>query len=195
MNLRNLSIGFLWGMLLFASSCSDDGVEVQTQDNFEATTLPDGSLILVNHYTLLSYDENFTPRKVTLEGEAFFEVAKGESDFVVSTKNGTVWVKGTEFNVKTAADQLEVDVKSGWVKLKTEFDENEVKNGMKAVYKEGENAVRTVKSDQEYRKWTRALKKEFKKIGKEIQPVAKQIGKEFKKAGKTVGKELRKLKD
>lgn len=39
--------------------------------------LPDGSVVWLNSQTTLTYDENFgkKDRKVTLDGEAYFEVA------------------------------------------------------------------------------------------------------------------------
>ena len=63
--------------------------------------LPDGSSVWLNSGSELSYPSGFAKvRAVELQGEAFFEVKKGETPFIVSTEYGDVEVKGTSFNVK-----------------------------------------------------------------------------------------------
>lgn len=72
-------------------------------------TLPDGSLVHLNHHTRLIYPERFTgdTRNVVLSGEAYFMVAKDRRHpFVVHTEHGGVRVLGTEFNVNTHEGQL-----------------------------------------------------------------------------------------
>ena len=63
-------------------------------------TLPDESSIHLNDASILSYNEKSyaTDRSLKLEGEAFFQVAKG-AKFVVNTKGGSIEVLGTSFNV------------------------------------------------------------------------------------------------
>lgn len=64
--------------------------------------LPDGSVIWLNSQTTLTYDEDFgkKDRKVTLDGEAYFEVAHNkEIPFYVQTENIKVQVTGTKFDV------------------------------------------------------------------------------------------------
>ncbi|MCL3782681.1 DUF4974 domain-containing protein [Prolixibacteraceae bacterium JC049] len=66
-------------------------------------TLPDGSVVWINAGTKLSYDKAFgiKNRRLHLDGEAFFEVAKDASKaFLVATKEVTVKAYGTAFNVK-----------------------------------------------------------------------------------------------
>jgi transmembrane sensor len=81
-------------------------------------TLPDFSTVSLNASSRISYfkndwDEN---RKVTLDGEAFFKVAKG-SRFDVVTNTGTVSVLGTQFNVKNRKGYFEVTCYEGLVKV------------------------------------------------------------------------------
>lgn len=78
--------------------------------------LPDGSSFVLNAESKLFYDPSSwkTSRTLDLEGEAFFEVEKG-STFKVNTPNGVVQVLGTEFNVRSRDDQLEVTCQSGKV--------------------------------------------------------------------------------
>ncbi|RYG02646.1 MAG: DUF4974 domain-containing protein, partial [Chitinophagaceae bacterium] len=72
--------------------------------------LPDGSKVWLNAASSLKYPTHFTgnERKVTLTGEAYFEVAKASSSknmpFVVSTGAQTVTVLGTHFNINAYND-------------------------------------------------------------------------------------------
>lgn len=64
--------------------------------------LPDGSIVWLNAGSTISYSNTFDQyeRKVTLEGEAFFDVQRNEDiPFIVQTANLDVVVKGTAFDV------------------------------------------------------------------------------------------------
>lgn len=68
-----------------------------------ALTLADGSAVMLNAGTRIKYPVNFAAdgRKVFLEGEAYFDVARDEAHhFVVEFAAGRVRVLGTQFNVK-----------------------------------------------------------------------------------------------
>lgn len=63
-------------------------------------TLPDGTSVWVNAASTLRYPSVFgDERRVSLSGEAFFEVAKTEKPFIVSTGKIDVKALGTKFNV------------------------------------------------------------------------------------------------
>ena len=65
-------------------------------------TLPDGTKVFVNSASSLQYPSKFDGnlREVTLEGEAYFEVAHNtEIPFVVKGANQSVKVLGTKFNL------------------------------------------------------------------------------------------------
>jgi ferric-dicitrate binding protein FerR (iron transport regulator) len=69
--------------------------------------LPDGSKVWVNSESRLSYPGNFMNgnRKLKLEGEAYFEVAKRDGEpLTVETKDYSVRVLGTKFNVMAYPD-------------------------------------------------------------------------------------------
>ena len=74
--------------------------------------LPDGSMVWLNAATTLKYPTNFSKlenRKVTLTGEAYFEVFKDKKrPFVVATDKQEVQVLGTHFNVNSYADESSV---------------------------------------------------------------------------------------
>jgi ferric-dicitrate binding protein FerR (iron transport regulator) len=80
--------------------------------------LADNSEVILNSKSKLIFSNLFRfERKLVLEGEAFFQVKKGSS-FVVSTRQGTVEVLGTKFNViSNANDFFEVHCYEGKVKV------------------------------------------------------------------------------
>lgn len=117
--------------------------------------LPDGSKIALNANSTLRY-ESTNPRKVWLEGEAFFEVAKkpttGEN-FQVLTSDLTVEVLGTVFNVKNRAATTSVFLEEGKVKVAIEKVKTEsielapgeliryTKNKQKSIQKQTAKAI------------------------------------------------------
>ncbi|MDO1448574.1 FecR domain-containing protein [Rhodocytophaga aerolata] len=86
-------------------------------------TLPDGSTIILNANSKVSYAPNWTNtsiREVWVEGEAFFSVihTKTHQKFVVhTTDNFQVEVLGTQFNVYQRKNNTRVVLKEGQVKL------------------------------------------------------------------------------
>lgn len=86
------------------------------------TQLPDGSQVILNANSSLRYHTQ-NPRKVWLEGEAFFEIQKKpktKAKFQVVTQDLTVTVLGTAFNVNSRNDQTKVFLEEGKVKLKAD---------------------------------------------------------------------------
>jgi ferric-dicitrate binding protein FerR (iron transport regulator) len=80
--------------------------------------LPDSSEVILNANSRISYskkdwEEN---RNITLEGEAYFKVQKGEK-FTVHTTLGKVSVLGTQFNIKKRAGFFEVKTYEGLVSV------------------------------------------------------------------------------
>ena len=191
-NLKVTSCILFTASLIALSSCS--GVSVETDDNFEVVELPDGSIAFLNYNSAVSYDKKFSPRTLEVQGEVFLSVVERESPFVVKSQHGEVTVLGTEFNVKSQAEELEVEVEDGIVELKTNVQSDEVKRGEAAVYNKAENEFKKVKAEFKFRIWMKDLKDEFKRLGKEIKRNSKEIGKESKEAGKQFKKGLKKLK-
>lgn len=76
--------------------------------------LPDYSRVILTEGSQLKYSKLFYNRNVTLKGEAYFEVEKGD-DFYVKTKNGGVLVLGTRFSVNNSNNQLSVHCYQGTV--------------------------------------------------------------------------------
>lgn len=95
----------------------NENIATQYAENKEVV-LPDASEILLNADSELSYSEKRwdKERNVSLEGEAFFKVAKGKR-FTVSTDHGTVAVLGTQFNVENRKGYFEVTCFEGLVSV------------------------------------------------------------------------------
>ncbi|PKQ62812.1 hypothetical protein BZG02_11490 [Labilibaculum filiforme] len=89
-------------------------------------TLADGTKIWLNSNSKLRYPSQFGTgdRRVQLEGEAFFEVAKDkEHPFIVDVTSVEVKVLGTSFNVNAYNDQNEIvtTLVEGKVKVNDDF--------------------------------------------------------------------------
>ncbi|MFC2152381.1 FecR family protein [Bacteroidota bacterium] len=86
-------------------------------------TLPDGTNIVLNENSNITYPEKFArkERRVKIEGEAFFNVEPNkEKPFIIEAGNAYVQVLGTSFNVKAYENsELEVIVTDGLVKVFT----------------------------------------------------------------------------
>lgn len=97
-------------------------------------TLPDQSEVTLNAGSSLSYnvEEWSSERMVDLQGEAFFEVSKGNT-FTVNTSRGQVTVLGTSFNVYNRDNELTVTCFTGSVKVKIDEDEVILSPGSKAT--------------------------------------------------------------
>jgi len=89
--------------------------------------LPDSSNLELNAASSIRFAEKGfrKKREVFLQGEAFFEVQKGES-FVVKTEQGLVKVLGTSFNVFQRAGHFEVQCLTGKVQVQTRNESDSV---------------------------------------------------------------------
>ncbi len=97
--------------------------------------LPDGTHVWLNSGTTISYLSDFGGKRILhLDGEAYFNVIKNESAFLVQTVCGNVEVTGTEFNVKAfSSDSLfETTVENGSVVVRSD------RTGKPAILKAGE---------------------------------------------------------
>ncbi len=84
--------------------------EIQTLASQHSTiALPDKSEVILNADSKIIYDADAwsNERSLSLDGEAYFKVSKGQTFDVVTTQ-GTVTVIGTEFNVKARPNHFEV---------------------------------------------------------------------------------------
>jgi transmembrane sensor len=82
---------------------------VQTKPGSKSRiTLPDGTLVVLNAGSILSYPNDFGQKKreVKLTGEGYFEVVKmAAHPFIIHTQTIDVKVLGTSFNIRAYADE------------------------------------------------------------------------------------------
>ena len=107
--------------------------------------LPDGSEAILNANSKIEFNKTDWKNKnrtLELDGEAYFKVKKG-SLFMVKTSKGIVEVLGTQFNVNSFSDILEVKCYSGKVRVSDAIN--------KAILSPG-NAYRIIDSTEE--QWT-----------------------------------------
>ncbi|TCC98722.1 FecR family protein [Pedobacter hiemivivus] len=115
--------------------------------------LPDGSQIWLNAASSLTYTANLKQagkRKVYLDGEAYFEVAKDKlAPFIVETNNQTVEVLGTHFNINSYLNERSSNTTllEGSVKISTKSGVNEILNpGEQGVITSGKLSIEAVDS-------------------------------------------------
>lgn len=106
-----LSCGFLFRDYQYNKVARMQTVAVPAGQRAQIT-LADGTRVWLNAKSTLTYASNFgrTERNITLEGEAYFEVAKNkEIPFYVNTEKNKVRVVGTSFNVCAYKDSKEFE--------------------------------------------------------------------------------------
>ncbi|GAA3620374.1 FecR family protein [Flavivirga jejuensis] len=105
------SILILVGFTTYFSFLSDTITYNTGIGELQTITLNDGTKITLNSVSTLKLSKEFNKenRKVILNGEAFFEVAKDSlNPFIVETATSRTEVLGTEFNLSAYTNDLEV---------------------------------------------------------------------------------------
>ncbi|EDM37762.1 putative anti-sigma factor [Pedobacter sp. BAL39] len=101
--------------------------------------MPDGTKVWLNAMSSFTYPVSFkgSVRKVTLKGEAYFEVAKDKHlPFIVTSGSQEVQVLGTHFNINSYTDQeaIQTTLLEGLVKVSS------TTNGNTALLKPGQQS-------------------------------------------------------
>lgn len=102
-----LALGAGWfGHYFYSESSASQIVEMKniesSKGQIKEIFLSDGTHVWLNADSKISFPSNFTKntREIELQGEAYFEVTSNEAyPFLVKTKNHTVKVTGTQFNI------------------------------------------------------------------------------------------------
>ncbi|SDJ58123.1 FecR family protein [Pedobacter sp. ok626] len=111
-------------------------IDLTAGNTVTTKTLPDGSELTLNKNARLSYANNFKRnRSVHLQqGDVFFNVAHDKAKpFVIEIDKVSVLVVGTSFNIKHLANQTEVIVETGIVKVSFGKAEISLQKGEKVV--------------------------------------------------------------
>ena len=102
-----LIVGLGYLSTIFIGRDSPDTTKIasaQTRVEKSEVVLPDGTHVWLNAHTMLTYPEKFDRknRKVTLTGEAYFEVEHNRRNpFTVEFSHSVVEVLGTSFNINS----------------------------------------------------------------------------------------------
>ena len=112
---------------------------VSTMAETRNVILPDGSSVLLNRHSSLSYPKRFKSdnREVQLTGEAYFEVAKNKDKrFIVCCNDLEIEALGTTFDVKGYGDDLSVTtlLAEGSVRVSNKTNTTLLKPGEKVEY-------------------------------------------------------------
>ncbi len=116
---------------LFFAFFNDRSTTIKTLASQKSTfELPDASTVILNNLSTISYNKKSwkAKRELSLEGEAFFKVAKG-SNFDVKTSAGIVSVHGTQFTVNQREDFFEVKCFEGVVEVHSDDINQLLTNG------------------------------------------------------------------
>ncbi|WP_373514399.1 FecR domain-containing protein [Persicitalea sp.] len=114
-------LALAFGGFYFYKMQNPQMVSVTTGENTFEKILPDSTKVILNYNSTLTFAEGLPgkTRTVSLDGEAFFDVAPDVAHPFVIKANGTeIRVVGTSFNVKAYDQAVRVDVKSGKVEVR-----------------------------------------------------------------------------
>ena len=110
-----LAVVAVW---LFTVKNEDNIITISATTANKQIQLPDGTIIFLRKASTVSYPESFTKsRKITLSGEALFDVFHDEKNkFIITTSNTVIEDIGTSFSVNNTTDKDQIVVISGKVK-------------------------------------------------------------------------------
>ncbi|RZN79704.1 MAG: DUF4974 domain-containing protein [Winogradskyella sp.] len=135
--LRIAAVLFISFSIFYYNSTLD--TEVNTLVAQDTTiSLPDTSTVNLNAQSTIVYNKNSwnNKREVSLDGEAFFSVAKG-SKFDVITSDGKISVLGTQFNVIQRLNYFEVTCFEGLVAVNYKSESLKLTPGNRFVVIDG----------------------------------------------------------
>lgn len=141
-NKQHINASYTTKTLTYTSFITENGQRSKV-------VLPDSSIVWLNSGTTLSYPSNFSvqDRKVSLKGQAFFQVYHKENNpFLVQANGLIVKVLGTKFDVDAYPenDKIAVVLESGKVELAHENIESfsyTMQPGEKATYNITDKAI------------------------------------------------------
>jgi ferric-dicitrate binding protein FerR (iron transport regulator) len=153
---------FPWKMVMVAAACvavivtaysiwqspgkHNVGNEVVTRSGSKtAVVLPDGTSVVLNACSHLRYDVNKFlngDRKVTLVGEAYFDVKHDpQHPFIIQTAHANIKVLGTVFNVKAYEEDATVEATLLSGKVEVSFSEKNAVGGNRVVVLQPEQKI------------------------------------------------------
>jgi len=113
---------------LWWNNSSQTDFELVAANDGKVVELKDGSKVTLTKGSILKYSKSFNKadRNVELKGQAFFDVEKSTTPFIVKTTEAEVKVLGTQFDLKEniQTNMVYLIVKEGKVNIKLNTGEN-----------------------------------------------------------------------
>lgn len=131
-------------------------ITASTSLDNKTIALPDGSIVTLASNSSINYPaEKFTgkKRKITFEGEGYFEIVKGDLPFSIKTIDATIEVLGTSFGLNTAEKNTGVYVEDGLVSLQTKSDSKKIRKGQYAIANSQNGKIKIGKTDPNALSW------------------------------------------
>ena len=121
-----------FGYYIFLRPQTQETVIATVDTTIKEAHLPDKSEVQLNAYSQITYDKGTwqKSRRVHLDGEGYFKVAKGKT-FEVQTSQGMVAVLGTQFNIDARKGDFIVHCYEGSVRVVTEEKSYQLQAGTK----------------------------------------------------------------
>jgi len=170
------------------------GISFTNVSGTRQATLPDGSSIVLNGNSVISYPEKFGTyrREAKLSGEAFFRIVPDRArPFKVSFENVDILVLGTSFNLRKSNEgSIETQVNSGRVKMFNTSGEVIISAGETGIYDKESNSI-SLKKDLDLNNFAYDTK-DFVFSDEELGTIIKYLEKAYSKKivlkNKLVGK-------
>jgi ferric-dicitrate binding protein FerR (iron transport regulator) len=155
-------ISFLLKNVVFSpAQLTISGNDLNPKDPYH---LADGSLVYLNKNSNLTISKRFgrKDRRVSLKGEAFFEIKRDENlPFIITTGNTKTQVFGTSFNIYSdSSEQVRVSVVTGIVEFFTTNGKDRVKlvAGERGTYKPGiAGIIKENTTDRNFQAWNTGI--------------------------------------
>ncbi len=141
-----------------------NGIEISTEAGQRSkVALPDGSMVWLNAETVVKYCPDKKTRRVSLSGEAYFEVSHSQDyPFVVEAGGAKIKVLGTKFNVSHFPGSLttKASLLTGGIEMSSDIIGRSVKlnPGRKLIYNEKEHTFTEMQTNvQDEILWTKGV--------------------------------------
>ena len=166
-----LSLGITFALRNFATA-----TEATMNGTTAQFSLPDNSEVVLNSGSEIEYNKwNWNNnRKLSLEGEAYFKVAKGKT-FEVETSLGKVTVLGTQFNVKNRKNRIDVTCYEGKVQVNYQKEQLILTPGQSVAFANG-NKIEVSNPDKNQPEW---INKQVKFSKENLTAIIEELNRQY----------------
>lgn len=138
----SVAIIFAVSISVYLFNATPEQILVASTDQKINVTFPDGSVGVLNEQSSFSFPEEFgDERRVSFEGEAYFDIKKSQKPFIIDVNGVEVKVLGTAFNLISGDENVSLYVDRGLVAFAKDGKETKVKAGLEAIFDKKTNEV------------------------------------------------------